>query len=270
MKMAAFYNRAGSFVALPAEEWTSSGPWPFWRFYGHLNVYHLDELQEVLNSRDITERTPWQIWHKLDPERSLTIPHHPADSIHPYDWSAYDPAFVPVVEIFQDPRGNAEYPGCIASPATGLVEDPACYVQGALATGAKLGFIGGGDHTGVALAGLYVTELTRKGIFEALRARRCFATTGCQAFLDFRVNDAMMGREITVPDGTPRTITATARGPAPVSNMVLVRNNEDILSVDDDRLTFTDDTDPAPLLYYYVRVEFEDGELAWSSPVWVG
>ena len=271
MKMAAFYNRDGCFVALPAEEWTSSGPRPFWRYYGHLNIYHLDEMQDKLNSRVITERTPWQIWRKLDPERSLTIPHHPADRMHPYDWSAYDPAFMPVVEIFQDGRGSSEHPGCIGTTASERVEDPSCYVQAALAAGAKLGFIGGGDHTGVALAGLYVTELTRKGVLEALRARRCFATTGCQAFLDFRVNDALMGEEITAPGaGAARTISASASGPSPVKRIVLVRNGEDISSAEGGRLTYTDDTDLEPQVYYYVRVEFEDGELAWSSPVWVG
>ena len=270
MKMAAFYNRAGCFVALPGEEWTSSGPRPVWRYYGHLNVYHLDEMQEMLNSRVVTERTPWQIWRKLDPQRSLTIPHHPADKMHPYDWSAYDPAFVPVVEIFQDGRGSSEHPGCIGTTSAERVGDPSCYVQSALSAGAKLGFIGGGDHFGVALAGLYVTELTRKGVLEALRARRCFATTGCQAFLDFRVNDALMGEEITAPGaGATRTISASARAPSPVKRMVLVRNGEDISSAEGGQLTYTDDTDLEPQVYYYVRVEFENGELAWSSPVWV-
>ena len=125
-------------------------------------------------------------------------------------------------------------------------------------------------HTGVALAGLYVTEITREGIMEALRARRCFATTGCQAFLDFRVNDALMGEEITLAEaGAARAISAPAEGPSPVKRMVLVRNGEDISSAEGGRLTYTDDTDLEAEAYYYVRVEFEDRELAWSSPVWV-
>ncbi len=61
----------------------------------------------------------------------------------------------------------------------------------------------------------------------ALRARRWFATTGCQAFPDLRVNDALMGEEITAagalrsgPGGAgrkrpgadaARTISASAR-----------------------------------------------------------
>ena len=29
------------------------------------------------------------------------LPHHPGDKAHPLDWNAYDPAFAPLVEIFQ-------------------------------------------------------------------------------------------------------------------------------------------------------------------------
>jgi len=35
---------------------------------------------------------------------------------------------------------------------------------------------------------LYAGELTREGVFEALRARRTFAVTGDRIALDFRIN----------------------------------------------------------------------------------
>ena len=52
----------------------------------------------------------WQFLHerKID---CITIPHHPADEVHPVDWRVHDSHYVPIVEMFQC-RGNAEYPGC--------------------------------------------------------------------------------------------------------------------------------------------------------------
>jgi hypothetical protein len=46
---------------------------------------------------------------------------------------------------------------------------------------------------GVGLAELWVKEVSRKGILVALRARRCFGTTGDQIFLNVKVKSAFMG-----------------------------------------------------------------------------
>lgn len=270
MKMAAFYNRPGRFAALPGEEWTSSQPRCGWRVFGHLNIYHIDEKREAFSAHNSKEHTPWQIWRLMDPKYSLTIPHHPAGPHHPYDFSAYDPLFMPVVEIFQDIRGSAEYRDCPGTTDWGQIESSGHFVQDALAKGQRLGFIGGGDHLGVALAGLYVRELSRDGIFEALRARRCFATTGSQVKLEFRVNNHFMGEEfIPAKPGEERKITWRVEGPAAVKKVSLVRNAEDVCNSKSAEFTYIDSVSLDGETYYYIRVEFENGELAWSSPVWV-
>ena len=49
---------------------------------------------------------------------------------------------------------------------------------------------------GGALTGVWAEALTREALFEALWARRCFATNGARVMLDVRVNGMPMGSEV--------------------------------------------------------------------------
>ncbi|MDA0587800.1 MAG: DUF3604 domain-containing protein [Planctomycetota bacterium] len=53
------------------------------------------------------------------------------------------------------------------------------------------------------LTAVYAKELTREAMWEALQARRCYATTGERIRLQFKVNDADMGSAIDAT-GSPR------------------------------------------------------------------
>ena len=90
------------------------------------------------------ENMPWMLHRKLSPSRSMMIPHHPACKGHPFDWTGFDEALAPVVEIVQDHRGSCERPGgvpCVPSEAS---DDPSLYLDAALSQGRRFGFIGGG------------------------------------------------------------------------------------------------------------------------------
>jgi hypothetical protein len=69
----------------------------------------------------------------------------------------------------------------------------------------------------VALAGVYVKEISREGILEGLRAHRCFATTGDRLLLDLCVNGTFQGGEVTLterptpPDNARPPLTVTLR-----------------------------------------------------------
>lgn len=98
-----------------------------------------------------------------------------------------------------------------------------------------------------------------------------------------------MGSEIDIggPDDPlikGRAITVKVYGTSRISRIDIVRNNADICSyrgdnevvqfrwVDAQDLTRISIPRPAsrhPLTYYYVRVLQEEGEMAWSSPVWL-
>jgi len=80
-----------------------------------------------------------------------------------------------------------------------------------------------------------------------------------------------MGTEITA-DG-PRHITGRVVGTDAIARLDVVRDNADWLMLtpgdDDVALEATDEEPLGAGRFYYLRVTQADGEMAWSSPVWV-
>jgi hypothetical protein len=118
-------------------------------------------------------------------------------------------------------------------------------------------------------------EVSRRGILEALRARRCFATTGDQIVVDFRVNGAWSGE--TVAGGSAVKMTFKVDDMDPIVRVEILRNSRVVHVYEPGATThqikgeWTDAT-PIPndgVLYYYARVTQKNQHLAWSSPVWV-
>jgi hypothetical protein len=131
------------------------------------------------------------------------------------------------------------------------------------------------DHRGGAgKAAVYAPELSSKAVLQALRQRRTYGTTGPKIFLDVRVNGHFMGEAGDPPGGKPVEISVRADCPAPIRAVEIARNNVFIFRAEVKgkrcRLTFTDDDPPEGSVNYYVRVTQRDGEMAWSSPVFLG
>ncbi|MCK5701346.1 MAG: DUF3604 domain-containing protein, partial [Cyclobacteriaceae bacterium] len=141
----------------------------------------------------------------------------------------------------------------------------------------KMGFIASGDHNnmGVGVAALWVKEVSREGIIEALRSRRAFATTGDKMVVDFSVNKAISGTT-TFSNKVPE-MAIEVKGQYPLEKVELLRNSKVIhqFNIEGDALdfaqVFSDRSyrDEEEVLYYYVRVSQKNKALAWSSPVWV-
>jgi hypothetical protein len=148
-----------------------------------------------------------------------------------------------------------------------------------LRRGLRFGFIACSDghgllwHHGVArkrdpfrtgLTAVQARERTRAAILEAIRERRCYATSGTPILLDLRAGDAPMGSELRI-DG-PVRVTATAHGTAPITSLELVGPAGPIAAAagEGDRARLEADAS-AP--FVYARVRQADGEMAWSSPI---
>ncbi len=119
-------------------------------------------------------------------------------------------------------------------------------------------------------AGVYAEACTRDAIWQALRGRRTFATTGARIILDFAVNGAPAGSIIAAD--TPVTARLQAHACAPIERIDLLRNDRCLASWFPDTLDAAFDVhDDQPLREgaYYVRLRQTDGEYAWSTPVWV-
>ena len=160
----------------------------------------------------------------------------------------------------------------VGEPIRSFTEKNNGLYQNALSLGHKLGVWADSDHisTHTSYGGVYVKEFTRQGIIEALNARRTIAATD-KIFVEFTCNDQLLGTEATAA-GKP-VLKFSVDGTAAIKRVTLVRNEENYHQWEPGGMKFDQSfTDEAPIQgenRYYLRVEQVDGNMAWSSPVWL-
>jgi len=300
-------TRTGEFVALYGYEWTAPaladhagegrtvGE-------GHRHILYPEQSGPLVSYGEESANTGKKLLRRLQGVRALVIPHHTAWS--GTDWDAHDPELQRLIEVCST-HGRFEFPG---NQPIGYRRDhlhPGKYVVDALARGYRLGFVGGSDSHGLrwhatemegraghiaagtrvgwkedafrtGMTVVLAPELTREALFQALYDRRCYATSGEPIVLDVRVNGELMGSELS--SSTPPQITVSVRGTAPIRSIEVVRSGHPFGGVHclpgegltdmtfslHDRMII-----PGETHYYYVRVLQEDGNMAWSSPIWV-
>ena len=262
------FYKPGSFVTFIGYEWTN------WN-YGHIHVLFKGPEGRLISSRPEKSDTPPELWSLLPEGQAITIPHHPGGGPVHIDWNYYNPEFEPLVEICSVHGISERYGG----PLSIYHAIEGAFVQDALKRSYRLGFVGGGDsHTGhpgipyvdapvFGMSGVYASELTREGIWEALRSRRTYATTGDRIILRFDINGSPMGEEIE--RSVPLRITAETVPCAPVKSFELVRNNRVIHRVKSARLEHSYAGKISSGDYFYVRLTQENGHSAMSSPIWI-
>ena len=269
----------GDFVTLHAYEWSSK--------FGDKNIYFRGGDPVLLRRNEPGSDHPLDLYDSFRGEQVLMIPHHPASAFRPTDWRFHDPSLVRVVEVYSL-HGRSESYAC-KNPITPNTPPNQKYtteesvinvrersLQDALARGLRVGIIGGGDsHSGLpatlGIAAVYAEAQTREAIFDALYARRCYGTTHARLVLDFRVDGHIMGEEYVSPEDP--FIEVTVIGTGPIALIEIIRNNEVLLSRECSEaqasVTFRDVKPRGGSTFYYARITQQDGEMAWSSPVWV-
>jgi hypothetical protein len=274
-KLARTQSDPGRFLAFLAEEWTStfekySAEHPY-GYYGHRNLVFADpHFPRWFNAMEAD--TPAQVWSKLRETKAnfIHIPHQLADTGNvPTDWNFTDETAQPIAEIFQS-RQSYEYKGC---PRQAKSTADGYFIQDAWAKGIIIGVIASPDHGGAqGKAAIYAPELTREAILDACRARHTYGTSGGRIFLDARVNGRLMGEKLPAQPG-PVEVTAQVIAAGDIDRVEVCRNNQFIYSVQgkgrEATFKFSDTNPLETTAYYYVRVVQKDGELAWSSPVWL-
>ncbi len=159
--------------------------------------------------------------------------------------------------------------------------------RSALGRGYHIGFTGGSDnHCGwptrapgktVGLTGVVSAQLDRKSIFDALYARRCYATTGARIVADAALNGYPIGSELKLNPGEARIFEIMIKGTAPIEKVQVISAGTVLadLPVKGASLDFScewqDDRPGRPLddTYYYVRARQADGHCVWLSPWWI-
>jgi len=159
--------------------------------------------------------------------------------------------------------------------------------------GLRFGFTGSSDGHyrnpgfGGALTGLWVTEVSRSAVLEALRTRRTYATAGQRILVEFAINDTFMGDMFVVDDDPVLRWRVLAQ---PDEDYVL-RVLRDGRVMHEERFTGTTEgeiCDERLMVfrqgqhYYYLEIESAEpipdylsnvahalGGKAWSSPIWL-
>jgi hypothetical protein len=265
------FDRPGAFVTLRAYEFTGSRlPGP-----GHKCVYFGDSLPQRLPPKELSALLPL-----LREHRAIAVPHHVgwtgADLEH------HDPELQPVWEICSA-HGSYERHGDPLIPPRDDVVLEGQFIHDALQAGLVFGFVGGTDshglrwHHGVCrmadpyrsgLAAVFA-EHTREALLSALRARRCYATSGARIHLWVELDGAPMGSRVPDPRGE---LLIRVCGTAPLDELRVVQDGRPVWTHGDPdphqehalqlRLT-------GSASHVYVRVVQRDGHAAWSSPCWM-
>jgi len=281
------WNAPGEFVTLNGYEWAG--------MQVHRNIYtSRDRLKLFRGMYPPTSNIDavWQHFHGDD--EVVGGPHAPL--AHGLIWKFHDPTVERFVEIYSmwgacDFRDSALVPDWITPGGREMT------VNEILQTGAKLGFTGGGDchegHAGFSsedpdgqgktshtfavlllyrcgMTAAMMPELNRSSLISAIRNRRTYATTGARILLDFTAGGFPMGAE-----GQARNVecTAAVHGVARIREIRIIKDGTIAWSRQFDTLDvetkWLDPHPPSQEHYYYLQVIQIDGEMAWSSPVWI-
>ena len=265
------FNEPGRFVSILGYEWSNA-------WHGDKNVYFAQDYEPIRVPESGEAEDLWPMLRGVD---CVVIPHHPAYPVglRGVDWGRIDQDLVPVVEMCSG-HGLAEYLGNPRPYGGNKPMGPSLpggFAQDALTRGLRLGFIcSSDDHSAHAgkmgfLVAVYVDSFDRAGILNALRDRRCYGSTGARILIDVRANDEPMGAVIRCQ--TPPRLSVRVHGTNPLQLVEVVKDGEVCYSRSPDSESCKFDYMAQGLdrqeSYYYVRVTQTDGEMAWSSPIFV-
>ena len=230
-KQANSQNDPGKFVAFVGYEWSGNTP-----VGGDHNVYFpgedgpLHRSSRVLVPEETDVETDClhvsDLYTALNGIEALVIPHVGGRYAN-LRW--HHPGFEPLIEVYSE-WGEFEW-----------------FLREALERGYRVGFTAGSDdhkgRPGAAYPGsgsfgvyggltcVYASELTRAGIWEALKSRRCYGTTGPRILLRMSVDGHPMGAAIKSSE--PPEIQVSVCGTAAVERVDLFRGSELISSYPD-------------------------------------
>ncbi|MCI0392685.1 MAG: DUF3604 domain-containing protein [Acidobacteria bacterium] len=289
------FKQSGRFIGISGWEWTQ-GDFRFPR-EGHKHVIYETDDQPFYSSLEAGADSIAELNERIRKTSGIMFAHHIARGwTGGTNFDATDTTIEPDVEIASH-WGRFEY---YKNPGHTKDEVSGSSVQDAWAKPLEIGVVGGSDNhdlyseRATALTAVLAERLDRHSIFEALRSRRCYATTGEKIIIDFRVNESWMGSKIRSKKSV--VIRARVKGtdlleklevvkfwkgapqPYPVVHQLSPGEREAAFEWRDPQ--FTGDC------AYYLRVtqradprivnktEFGNAssfpnEMAWSSPVWV-
>jgi hypothetical protein len=293
LKETAKANRPGEFVTFPGYEWAQQG---------HTNAYFLSEedavlvwgekrMKEIDNPED---EQPFRIGAENEAEY-MTI-------LRDLEQTAFTIAHV-----------HTAYTDGIDDSVHLLDEIYSCHhhdrtkrenrLRTNLARGLRLGVVAGSDmhrltmghlckepgkrwpqggwescqYQTAGLQATFASELTRVGLYQGMKDRFTYGTSGARIVLLFHCGDSPMGAQVAMEMNEKPEFKIEVGGVGSLSEIAVCRYDGEVWSepyketledVDRWSTTWRDD-DFLEGGIYYVRVTQADGEQAWSSPIWI-
>jgi hypothetical protein len=269
-KVAERHDTPGSFATLYAYEWTGKmfpGP-------GHKCVYYPHRGVPIISRDDVPEGKA--LVQQVRALGGFASPHHIGWT--GADEPGHDDAGQPLWEI-------CSCHGCYehvdhALGQRGELRDQMADVM--LKKGHRFGFTGSSDSHGLlwhhgearkrdpyrtGLTAVQAEAVTREAIMAALVARRCYATSGAKILLDVQADGAPMGAALE--DRAAAEFEVSAVGSCAIRSIELI-GAQGVLARVEPLAEVASLRARAESPFVYARVVQSDGEMAWSSPVFLG
>ncbi|QXE35638.1 CehA/McbA family metallohydrolase [Streptomyces sp. GMY02] len=239
----------GAYTAIRGFEWSNP-------LLGHANVWFTDQFVDLGGATSMNSLYNW-----LGSRNGVAGFNHPGREAGRFNNFAYVAAArekMVSVEMFN--RGDDYL-------FDGWADHGSSHLNACLNAGWRTGITGVSDHhgtewghpEGVGRAGLWVTENTRAGVLEALRARRFFASRFSGLRLDATANGVRMGGDLPLASGDVRFAVDLDRGAVWAGkplNVQVLRPGTDAPDVAD-----VIETTSGSLVEFTVPLDVEDG--AW-------
>jgi len=273
------HNQPHSFVVFKAYE--AGSP------LGHRNViYATDDIDPPLDPERFRNFHPEAVFACYrGRDDILIIPHHVKTWT---DWSYHDPELEPIMEIYSC-WGQSESPGL---DLWNKGQTPGAGAWEAFRRGYRLGLMASSDnHVGMpgrsypgdrqvhtpfagGLCAIWAEENTRESLFAALRSRRCYGTTGARIIVKFHLGRHPMGSIARAEEVAGLPLSIEVAGTGPLQRVEVIRDLTVL------RTLHAEADSPASLIsaverdaggpgMFYLRVFQQDGQRAWTSPIWL-
>lgn len=212
------YDEPGRFIPFLGWEWTRHT-----RFGGHHNVlFRSPGAHELVSSLEhpVLSELYQGLREIYDADEVLVIPH----AHNPGDARQSDPLLEPLIEVMSM-HGTFEW-----------------FMRSYLSNGHQVGFVAASDdhlsHPGYSapnrnslaqrggLGAVLAPRHTRDALFDAMKTRRTYATTGDRLILDVTLNGVGMGQRADYD--TTRRLEGRVIGTAPIESIVLFKNDEPV------------------------------------------
>ena len=277
------YHDPGKFVTILAQE-MGKGP-------NHLNLYlRRDDADHIANWQ--SSYRDFQDWiekqYNLETNEALIGPHHFAykraegSTNSDYPFGYWNEKVARFVEVYSS-HGTSEFVGNPRPLVSSLGEsDPSKFMQHGLEKGLKFSVIGASDNhdsrPGRSIWGYYsnglaafqASKLSREAVWDALWNHKTYATSFDRIYMETSLNGRGMGTTQTI--NGPINIQAYIIGQTDNLTVSVLKNNEIIhtASTKNGLIELDYDEQPEPGdHFYYLRVEQDNGERAWSTPFWI-